>query len=147
MNLEKLAPLFLRISLAASYVSAVADRFGLWGGEGSPGVVWANFQNFTAYTGSLLFFFPEATHSFFAWSATILEILLGFFLIIGFRLKETSFLSFLLLSSFGLSMIKAYGLKAPLDYSVFTACSGSLVLFMLSLEMGKLKNENVTLTS
>ena len=29
---------FLRIALSASYLSAVADRFGAWGGPGSPGV-------------------------------------------------------------------------------------------------------------
>jgi thiosulfate dehydrogenase (quinone) large subunit len=31
---------FLRIALAISFLSAVADRFGLWGAYGQPNVAW-----------------------------------------------------------------------------------------------------------
>jgi hypothetical protein len=32
------AAIFLRLALAAGFLSAVADRFGLWGPPGTPGV-------------------------------------------------------------------------------------------------------------
>ena len=126
--MEKIAYYFLRYSLAASFLSAVADRFGLWGPAGSAGVVWGNFTNFTEYTGSLLSFLPASTFSFFSWSATILEIIIAVFLMIGFKIKYSAIASSLLLASFALSMIIAYGIKSPLDYSVLTACAASCLL-------------------
>jgi hypothetical protein len=43
---------FLRIALGISFLSAVADRFGLWGAYGQPNVAWGDFSRFVAYTGS-----------------------------------------------------------------------------------------------
>src|SRR3954469_26048517 len=54
----KLAAVFLRLALAAGFLSAVADRFGLWGPAGTPGVGWGGFDPFLAYTGKLLWFLP-----------------------------------------------------------------------------------------
>src|SRR5262249_57164882 len=48
------AAIFLRLALAAGFLSAVADRFGLWGPPGTPGVAWGGFDPFLAYTGNLL---------------------------------------------------------------------------------------------
>lgn len=126
--MEKIGYYFLRYSLAASFLSAVADRFGLWGKAGTSGVVWGNFENFTSYTGSLLSFLPSSSYSFFSWSATILEIIIAVFLIVGFRLKYTAMASSLLLASFAFSMTISYGFKSPLDYSVLTACAASWLL-------------------
>jgi hypothetical protein len=44
---------FLRIALGISFLSAVADRFGLWGAYGQPNVAWGDFSRFVAYTGKL----------------------------------------------------------------------------------------------
>jgi hypothetical protein len=41
---------FLRIALGISFLSAVADRFGLWGAYGQPNVAWGEFSRFVAYT-------------------------------------------------------------------------------------------------
>jgi len=47
--------LFARIALALGFLSAVADRLGLWTPLlGSDNVVWGNMESFTAYTGVLL---------------------------------------------------------------------------------------------
>ena len=35
-GLAKLSSLFLRLALGTSFLSAVADRFGLWGASGQP---------------------------------------------------------------------------------------------------------------
>src|SRR5215471_19309287 len=52
------AAVFLRLALAAGFLSAVADRFGLWGPAGTPGVAWGAFGPFLDYTGELLWFLP-----------------------------------------------------------------------------------------
>ena len=47
--------LFARLALAIGFLSAVADRLGLWTPLlGSENVVWGNMESFTAYTGVLL---------------------------------------------------------------------------------------------
>lgn len=120
--------LFLRVALAASYLSAVADRFGLWGAAGTPGVSWGNFENFIQYTGTLNFFMPKILIPVTAWVATILEVLIAILLLAGIRIKETGYASALLLAAFFITMTIANGIKGPLDYSVFTACAASLVL-------------------
>lgn len=128
MNLQKITPLILRFSLAAAYLSAVADRFGLWGQPGSEGVAWGDFAHFVSYTKVLNPYFPDFVISPLAWIATILEVLLGVFLILNIRIKETALVSAALLGIFFLSMAINLGLKAPLDYSVLTACGASLAL-------------------
>ncbi len=37
---------FLRIALAISFLSAVADRFGLWGSPGAANVAWGDWPTF-----------------------------------------------------------------------------------------------------
>ena len=44
---------FLRCALGLGFLSAVADRFGLWGAFGQPNVEWGNFSRFLEYTHSL----------------------------------------------------------------------------------------------
>jgi len=39
---------FLRLALGFSFLSAVADRFGLWGAYGQPHVAWGDFARFVA---------------------------------------------------------------------------------------------------
>ena len=41
-----------------SFLSAVADRLGLWGQFGTAGVAWRDFKRFTAYSARLLWFLP-----------------------------------------------------------------------------------------
>jgi hypothetical protein len=40
------ANLLLRVGLGVGFLSAVADRFGLWGAFGQPNVEWGNFSRF-----------------------------------------------------------------------------------------------------
>jgi len=51
---------FLRLALGVSFLSALADRFGLWGTVGQPNVSWGSFARFVAYTGKLNWFLPES---------------------------------------------------------------------------------------
>lgn len=122
---DQLIKLFLRLSLAAGFLSAVADRLGFWPKAAS---VWGNWDSFVKYTGQLLFFLPPRLANPAAILATALEVLLGVALLIGFRLRYTALLSALLMLSFAFSMILALGIKAPLDYSVFTGAAAALAL-------------------
>jgi hypothetical protein len=45
--------LFARLALALSFLSAVADRFGLWGGYGAPHVAWGDSRHFITYPAKL----------------------------------------------------------------------------------------------
>ena len=71
--------LFARFALGASFLSAVADRFGLWGPYGAKNVSWGNFAHFVEYTGAVTSLFPSSSTVSFAWAATVAETLFGIF--------------------------------------------------------------------
>ncbi len=119
---------FLRVALAAGFLSAVADRFGLWGPVGAPGVAWGDWQPFVEYVAKLNWFAPAAAIPLLAWVATIAEVVIAIGLIVGWRLHWFAVLSGLLLLSFALTMTVASGVKAPLDYSVFVGSAASFLL-------------------
>lgn len=118
----------LRVSLAAAFLSAVADRFGLVGPAGSPNVAWGAWQPFVDYTGTLLFFLPKGLVPVAAVAATAAEIIFALCLLIGWQTKLAAYGSAWLLLSFALTMTVALGVKAPLNYSVFTAAAAALAL-------------------
>jgi len=119
---------FARFALGVAFLSAVADRFGLWGLHGAPSVVWGDMVHFLAYTRHLTLLFSYRVSLILAWTATVAEVLLGLSLLVGYRVKTTSVLSGLLLVVFGAAMAFATGPKSPLDASVFSAAAASLLL-------------------
>lgn len=120
--------MFLRLALGTSFLSAVADRFGFWGAFGQPNVAWGDFSHFMSYTAILNWFLPQATIPVLAWAATCAEILLGVALILGAFTRVAAFLSGALLLLFALSMTFALGVKAPLNFSVFSASAAAFLL-------------------
>ncbi len=122
------AQLFLRIALSASFLSAVADRFGFWGKPGSPFVAWGNWENFLNYSNAVNGFVPSALGQPLAITATFFEIALSVLLLAGYKTKWAALASGLLLAGFGLAMTISFSLKAPLDYSVFTAAAAAFLL-------------------
>ena len=132
MKWSRVAALFLRLALGASFLSAVADRFGLWGTYGLPNVAWGTFDHFVQYTGQLNWFLPKTLIPPTAWAETALETLLGLLLIVGLFTQVAALLSGVLLLLFALAMSFALGVKAPLDYSVFSASAGAFLLAALS---------------
>ncbi|GCB37650.1 DoxX family membrane protein [Bacteroides faecalis] len=122
--------LFARIAIGLSFLSAVADRIGLWTLIlGSENVVWGNMENFIVYTGVLVPWIPNQILPLLAWSVTLVEIVLGVLLIIGFRQRIVALFSGILLLTFAFSMLFFTSFKAPLDYSVFTAAACSFLLY------------------
>lgn len=126
-----LAQWFLRVALAASYLSAVADRFGMWGSPGEPGVAWGAWGPFIEYVALLNWFAPAALHGPLGWIATIAEVIIAIGLLVGWKLRWFANASGGLLLVFAITMSIATGIKSPLDYSVFTAAAASFLLASL----------------
>ncbi|HET7360368.1 MAG TPA: DoxX family protein, partial [Salinimicrobium sp.] len=61
-------------------------------------------------------------------AATILEFVLGIFLILGYKIRATAFCSGILLLLFAIGMSLNTHVKYALDYSVFSACFGAFLL-------------------
>lgn len=126
-----LAAIGLRVALAAGFLSAVADRFGLWGPAGTPGVAWGGFGPFLAYTGELLWYLPAGLVPAAGWTATVLEVVLAVGLLVGIGLRAVAFASGTLLTTFAVAMTAALGPEPPLSYSVWTAAAGAFLLAAL----------------
>ena len=124
LHWERWGILYLRFALGASFLSGIADRFGLYGKN----VGYGNFDGFMKYTAQVNSFMPASTIPFLAWAATAAEFGLGLALIIGIWPRWVALGSAVLLAIFGAAMAISFGIKAPLDYSVFSASAGALVL-------------------
>jgi uncharacterized membrane protein YphA (DoxX/SURF4 family) len=127
-KLSNAAPVVMRMALAAGFLSAVADRFGLWGPIGTPGVAWGGFGKFLDYTATLLPFLPTTLVMVAGWAATVAETALGVALLVGLRVRLAALASGVLLLSFAIAMTTALGPEAPLSYSVWTAAAGAFLL-------------------
>ena len=121
----------VRIALGIAFLSAVADRFGLWGPPGAAHVTWGNLANYNAYVAKLNWFVPAGIIPLVGWIATLAELLLGIALLVGWQLRWSALLSALLLAAFGLTMALALGPHPPLSYSVFSAASAAFLLFAI----------------
>lgn len=123
-NFERMINLYARIALGAAFLSAVADRFGLWGKYGG----WGDFASFTKYTAQVNSFAPAFVIPFLAWTATAAEVSIGIGLILGLWTRRVAFAASILLFLFGAAMAISFGIKSPLDYSVFSASAAALLL-------------------
>jgi uncharacterized membrane protein YphA (DoxX/SURF4 family) len=127
-SLLRFATFYLRLALAAGFLTSVSDRFGLWGAPGQTNVAWGDFQRFTAYTGQLNLWAPAILILPLAWFVTAAEIVLGFALILGLCTRYAALASGVLIGSFALGMTVGTGLKAALNYSVFAASAAAFGL-------------------
>lgn len=126
-----LVTLFLRLALGAGFLSAVADRFGLWGPPGAPGVAWGDFSRFLDYTATLNPWAPDLLVPWLGWAATGAEVVVGLALIAGFWTRRTALVGGALLLLFGLGMTVGTGVKSALDASVFAAAAAAFALACL----------------
>ena len=122
------AALLLRLGLGVGFLSAVADRFGLWGAFGQPNVEWGSFSRFLEYTHTLNWYLPAGIIPTLGVIATGAEILFGLLLLIGWHTRAAALLSGLLLVTFGVAMTLALGVKAPLNFAVLTGVGGAFLL-------------------
>lgn len=126
---KKIIKLFLRLAIGIGFLSAVADRFGLWPAEIS---AWVNWENFLAYTAVLNPFIPKMLIPSFGIIATLAELLFGLFLIIGFKTELIAKLSGALMLIFALAITFSTGIKGAFDYSVFAASAAAFALSIMN---------------
>ena len=125
---SSLSTVILRCGLGLGFLSAVADRLGLWGPFGQPNVEWGNFSRFLDYTHLLNWYLPAGVIPLLGVIATSAETLFGLLLLVGWHTRTAGLLSALLLLTFAAAMTLALGIKAPLNFAVFTGIGGALVL-------------------
>jgi quercetin dioxygenase-like cupin family protein/uncharacterized membrane protein YphA (DoxX/SURF4 family) len=123
-----LSSVVLRCGLGLGFLSAVADRLGLWGPLGEPNVEWGNFSRFLEYTHTLNWYVPAGMIPALGVIATGAESLFVLLLLLGWHTRATALLSGLLLVSFGVAMTLALGVKAPLNFAVLTGVGGAFLL-------------------
>src|SRR6516225_4644833 len=92
-RLASFSSAFFGLALGASFLSAVADRFGLWGQFGQPNVSWGNFSRFVEYTGRLNSYLPPRLTLPLAVISTGTEILFGLLLLVGWHTRTVALLS------------------------------------------------------
>ena len=124
VNWEQTGVLYARIALGGAFLSAVAGRFGLWDRT----LDMKHFANFVEYAAKVNSFLPASVIPFVAWAATAAETSLGILLILGVWPRWTSLAAAVLLAMFGTAMAISFGLKSPMDYSVFSASSAAALL-------------------
>ncbi|UGU16777.1 DoxX family protein [Sinomicrobium kalidii] len=117
-----LAIFLLRLALAATFLSAVFSRLGLWGSKSSG---WEGFLEYTAQVNS---FAPAGMIPFLAVSATVLETTFGILLLIGYKVRYVAYGAAVLTLFFALAMGYSFGIKDPLDYSVFVDSAAAFLL-------------------
>ncbi|MEC5142618.1 DoxX family membrane protein [Chitinophaga sp. 212800010-3] len=122
---QEIASLFLRLSLAGGFLSAVASRLGLWGKKSSG---WNSFLDYTAQVNS---FAPKSIIPTLAVASTLLEITLAILLLIGFKTKYAASGTGVLTLLFAIAMSYSFGIKEPLDYSVFAVSAAAFLLATL----------------
>jgi hypothetical protein len=127
-----MACLAVRVSLAAAFLSAVADRFGLWGPPGTEGVFWGGIPLYEDYVALLNPFLPAALISPVGWVATLSEVVIAIGLLAGWRLRWFALAATILLTLFATAMLFSLGPKPPLDYSVWSAAGAAFLLYAVS---------------
>jgi len=133
----KLIKLLLRFAIAIGFLSAVADRFGLWNKAVS---TWGNWENFLAYTQLINPWASNTMIPILAILATAAEIIFALFLIIGFKTELIAKLSGFLLLIFALSMTFSTGIKGVFDYSVYSASAGAFALSLIKEKFLEIDN-------
>ena len=123
-SVERWVVLYARLALGSAFLSAVASRFGIW----DQTLDLKHFANFLQYAGEVNSFLPKQMIPFTAWAATIAETSLGVLLILGLWPRWIALASAVLLAMFGTAMAISFGLKSPMDYSVFSASGAALLL-------------------
>jgi len=116
------ATLLLRISLAAGFLSAIASRLSLWGSHSS------GWKNFLAYTAAANSFVPKNIIPFLAVTSTVMETIIAVTLLVGYKTRQAAWSAAVLTLVFALAMSVSFGIKEPLDYSVFAVCTAAFLL-------------------
>lgn len=117
-----------RILIGLAFADAVADRLGLMGGPGAPGVAWGTFPKFVAYTGQINSFLPAVIIPYLAIVETIIEGALGIAMLIGWQTRIATWGSAALLFAFTAAMTVSLGFASQFYYAVLVMAAGAWFL-------------------
>lgn len=121
-NYQNIATLLLRFGLSFGFLSAVASRLSLLGAKSSG---WKSFIEYTAQVNS---FAPKSIIPSIAIASTVLETAIAIMLLIGFKTNYAALAAAILTLLFAIAMWYSFGVKEPLDYSVFAFSAGAFLL-------------------
>jgi putative oxidoreductase len=124
----KIPQLLLRCALGITFLIPVCDRLGLLGKPGVGNIEWGNWENFINYTATLMPVFNRPLVNIMGGIATVSELLVGIFLIIGLKTKYAAIGASLITLTFILFMTLSVGIQKPINYGVFTASAAALLL-------------------
>ena len=96
-----------------------------------PGVIGRHLWE---YVAALNGFAPLFLITILAWAATIFEVIIAIGLLIGWHLRWFALSAGILLLLFAITMTLAFGIKVPLDYSVYSASAGAFLLAAINTE-------------
>src|SRR5699024_4829139 len=117
--------------IALGFLSAVADRLGIWDEKVA---VWGNWDAFVNYTQKLIPWLPETIVVVTAILATAAEVVFAIFLLIGFKTELFAKLSGILLLLFALAMTFSTGIKSTFDASVYAASGAAFALSLIKVK-------------
>ncbi|PZS20194.1 MAG: hypothetical protein DLM57_02225 [Pseudonocardiales bacterium] len=118
----------VRFVMAADFLLAVGDRFGLLGAPGAAGVSWGDFAHFVDYTRAVATFLPAGLAPALAVLATVAEIVIGTALLLGFRLQLAALAAAVLLAMYAMSMMVSLPAAQQFHYNVIVLAAGMLAL-------------------
>lgn len=122
------ASVFARFAVGAVFLSNVADRLGLWGPAGTNSVAWGNLENYYDSVRALNPYLPELLVPVVGWGVNVAEVVLAVMLIVGFKARWAGLISGVLMLVFGLANAVNFGIKVPLNYSIFSASAAALLI-------------------
>ena len=125
---RSMSSVVLRLGLGLGFLSAVADRFGLWGPFGERNVEWGNYSRFLDYTQIRNGYWPTSLIPTLGAVATGAEIFFGLLVLIGWHTRIAARLAGGLLIVFAATMTISLGVKSVLNYAVLTGIGGSFFL-------------------
>lgn len=116
------------VALALDFLGAVADRFGLFGAPGRPGVSWGNWEAFTVYTARLLPGLPHELVVAASVAATALEPALAVLLLSGRQRRWAARATAGLLTTYLAAMTLSLGGHAALEYALPVLIGAALLV-------------------
>jgi uncharacterized membrane protein YphA (DoxX/SURF4 family) len=140
-NSFKIPQLLLRLALGIGFLTTVSDRLGLLPAD-TRNIEWGAWDKFIDYTATLMPFLERPVVNVMGGLATVFEASIGILLIIGFKTRYAAIASSALTLIFALAMTTFLGIKAPINFAVFSTCTGSLLLATIPVYYWSLDNYN-----
>ena len=140
-NSYKIPQFLLRIALGIGFLTTVSDRLGFLPSD-TRSIEWGAWDKFIDYTATLMPFLDRPAVNVMGGLATVLEASIGILLIIGFKTRYAAIGSSALTLVFALAMTTFLGIKAPINFAVFSTCTGSLLLATIPVYYWSLDNYN-----